>query len=168
MIQPKGINKEHLFLITSVAVCLAFMAFVTFVFPAIEIIAFIPGEKDTFSIKVLGTNAVFGGKIYLETLAVGEAKFSFLTLIAYLLPLASVVVSVKAFNDKGSILNIVAALLCFIGALMMMFQPIIFNESVSMLFNFSTKKLIGPKFGAIFSILAGCFNLGCISVKKVK
>lgn len=168
MIQPKRINKEHLFLTTSAAVCLAFMAFVAFVFPAIEIIAFIPSAKDTFSIKVLGTNAVFGGKLYLDNLVIGQAKFSILSLVAYLLPLASVVVSVIAFNKKSPILNILSAILCFGGALMMMFQLITFNVEVLMLYNFCTKLLIGPKLGAIFSVLAGCFNLGCVKIKNVK
>ena len=168
MIQPKRINKEHLFLTTSAAVCLAFMAFVTMVFPAINLVLTTTLVEESFNIKVLGTNAIFGGKLYLDNLVIGKANFSFLSLIAYLLPLAAVFLSVMAFDKKSPLYNIISAVVCFTGAIMMLSQCYLTNIEVLTLYGFTTKLLIGPKLGAIFAAISGCFNLGSVKIKNVK
>ena len=170
MIQPKRINKEHLFLTTSAAVCLAFMAFAAIVFPAFKVANLtIPAVEETIKYNVLGTNAIFGGKIVTaQGFTIGEFNFSLLSLIAYLLPLASVVVSVLAFKKNGPLLNYVAAILAFGGAVMMFFQlSFIKFEPIANL-NVEFKLFVGPILGSIFSALAGCFNLGCTSIKNIK
>lgn len=163
--QVKRINKEHLFLFTSASVCIAFMAFVVMVFPAVKMSV---GEE---SYKVLGTLAVFGGKlpedIGIFKLVLEKFSFSFLSLIAYTLPLFSVVISVKAFKTTKPMLNYLAAFLCFVAAVMMLFQPVYFRYANDLVKEVEVSLLIGPIFGIICSLVSGFCSLGCVHVKNV-
>ena len=68
-------NKEKVFLLTTLMVCLSFMAFVAVVFPALS---YNSGEKV---VEISGVFAVFGGMVEELNLTL---SFNILSLIGYL------------------------------------------------------------------------------------
>ena len=120
MNKKKRINKEHLFLLTTGAVCLAFMAFTTMLFPAVKL------AYSSYSTEVSGLHAVFGGTVANVQLAPQKYNFNIISLIGYILPLVAVILGILAFKKEGIILNYVAAILCLVATIIMFLEPTIF------------------------------------------
>ena len=144
--QKRRINKEMLFVLTSAAVCIGFMAFVTVVFPALKM----NGET------VSGINAGFGV----------EYKFNFLVLLGYLLPLISVIFGVVFFNAKNEIPHYVAAGLCFIGAILIFLEPVLFTSINTIGKAIKVTLHAGPVMGGLLAIISGVFNISCGVMKR--
>ena len=144
--QKKRINKELLFVLTSAAVCLGFMAFVTVVFPALKM-----GGAE-----VSGINAVFGV----------EYKFNFLVLFGYLLPLISAICGVVFFNAKSAIFHYVLSGLCFLGVILIFLEPVLFR-SVNAIENMVEITLhAGPIIGGLLTVISGIFHISCGYMKR--
>ena len=139
--QRKRVNKELLFVLTSASVCIGFMAFVTVVFPALKM----DGRE------VLGVYAVFGG----------EYKFNFLALLGYLLPLIGAVCGVIFFNAKNGIPHYIASGLCFIGAILIFLEPVLFADINEIEHTIKVSLHAGPIIGGLLSIVSGIFNISC-------
>ena len=166
--KKKKVNKELLFVLTTTAVALSFMAFVVVFFPAVKMS--VNGIFGTYETEVSGLHAVFGGKItegneYIQ-LTVAEYGFNVLAFVGYLLPLLSIVVSFVAYKSKGKMLHYVAAILCIIGAVLIFLEPTFFATVNEIDENITCSLLIGPILGGIFAILAAMVNAGSSLLKK--
>ena len=144
--QKKRINKEVLFVLTSAAVCLGFMAFVTVVFPALKM----------DGVEVSGIHAVFGV----------EYKFNFLVLFGYLLPLISAVCGVVFFNAKNEIPHYIVSGLCFLGAILIFLEPVLFRSVNEVIETTKITLHAGPVIGGLLAIISGIFNISCGYMKR--
>lgn len=160
MVKKKRINKEQLFLLTSSAVCLSFMAFTTMLFPAVKL------SYSSFVTEVSGLHAVFGGSVQNVQLAPTEYNFNFIVLIGYLLPIASLVLSILAFKKEGILLNYIAAILCFLSTIIMFLEPTLFTVFNKVNSNYNVSILFGPVLGGVLAIISGALNLGCVKIKS--
>lgn len=168
MVKKKRINKEQLFLLTSSAVCFAFMAFTTMLFPVARLSA------GDFIIDISGLHAVYGGKVTLEYLGSYEYKFNIVLFIGYLLPIISLVLSVLAFKKEGRTFNFIAAILCFIAALIMFSELLLFqvfnshfiNDFFTVAINPNIAISFGPILGGVLALISGLLNLGCFKLKS--
>ena len=149
----KRYNKETVFLLTAGSVCLAFMAFTTMVFPALN------WKVDFQELEISGIFAVFGGSVNDQY----EFKFNILSLIGYLLAFVAVVLSLKAFDKKENTLHYVSMIICFLSSIIIFLEPVI----VGFVNNISNLSLgIGPILGGIFMLIALVLNLGCVQEKN--
>lgn len=160
MNKKKRINKEYLFLFTTGAVCLAFMAFTIMLFPAVIITS---GEN---SYEVSGVFAIFGQVVTDEKL--GELVFNFnpINLVGYLLPLLAVVLSVLAFKQEGLILNIISAILCVVASVTMFLEPVFFQLINPYYANYEVVISFGPIAAGILSLLSAVINISVFKIKK--
>lgn len=170
MAKKKVVNKDLLFVLTTAAVCLGFMASVAMFFPAVKLtlnLGSILGEAVT---EISGIHAVFGGKITEGNeniqLTIAEYSFNFMTLLGYLLPLVGAGIGLFAFKKKGNLLNYIAALLCIVGAILIFLEPVFFASVNELSEKIKVSLLIGPILGGIFAILSGVFNASCGVLKK--
>ena len=155
----KRINKEALFMVTSFVLCLGFTSFICMAFPALKISQSIAGITATT--KVEGLIAVIGGKISTETASITilEAKFNFLSLIGYLLPLVAAVLAMLGLSKQKEMLFYIAGVLCLISAGLTLCEGIIFT-SVNNVEFLKTSLLFGPIMSSICSIAAGAVSFG--------
>lgn len=168
MAKKKKVNKELLFVLTTAAVCLGFMAFVAMFFPAVKMT--VEGIFGTYSTEVSGIHAVFGGTItegneYIQ-LTVAEYGFNFMAFLGYLLPLLGAVASFLAFKSKGKLLDFVAIGLFVLGAILIFLEPSLFASVNEINEKIVCSLLVGPILGGVFALLAALFNAGCIAMKK--
>lgn len=161
MASKKRINKEQLFLLTTGAVCVAFMAFTTMLFPAVKVTLFFD-----FPTEVSGLHAIFGGTVIKGQDDIMTYNFNIISLIGFLLPLVSLVLSILAFKKDGIILNIVATMLCLIATIVMFLEPVFFQLVNPIYQDWEVNILFGPVVGGLLSLISGGFNLGCIKLKK--
>ena len=144
--QKKRVNKELLFVLTSAAVCLGFMAFVTVVFPALIM----------DGVEVSGVHAVFGG----------QYKFNFVVLFGYLLPLIGALCANVVFGAKSDYPHYIVSVLCFIGAILIFLEPVLFAIVNEVAETIEVSLLAGPIIGGLLSIAAGIFNISCGVMKR--
>ena len=162
--QKKRINRDLLFVLTAAAVCFGFMAFVTVVFPAVKM------NYNGLITEVSGIHAVFGGEVSGENefieLTFKGYKFNFLVFLGYLLPLIAGIIAALVFNSKKELPHYIACGLCFIGAILIFLEPVLFrnvNEIKEMIdINF----LAGPIIGGLLAIIASVFNISCGAMKR--
>ena len=149
----KRYNKETVFLLTAGSVCLAFMAFTTMVFPALN------WKVDFQELEISGIFAVFGGNIYENY----ELKFNVLSLFGYLLAFVAVVLNLKAFDKKENTLHYASMIVCLLSSIIIFIEPVI----VSLVNNISDLSLgIGPILGGIFMLISLVLNIGCVQEKN--
>jgi hypothetical protein len=166
--QKKRINRDLLFVLTAAAVCFGFMSFVTVVFPAVKMS--FEGLIKTYEMEVSGIHAVFGGKVtggneYIE-LTFTEYKFNFLTLFGYLLPLIASIGGVLIFKSKKDLPHYVVAGLCFLGAILIFLEPVLFRSVNEIADSIKVSLLVGPVIGGLLALVAGAFNIGCGVMKR--
>ena len=166
--QKKRINKDLLFVLTAVAVCFGFMAFVTLVFPALKMSY--DGIIKTYEMEVSGIHAVFGGKItegneYIE-LTIMEYKFNFLSLLGYLLPLIASIFGVLIFNSKKDLPHYIVGGLCFLGAILIFLEPVFFRSVNEISDSIKVTLLAGPILGGLLALITTGFIIGCGYMKR--
>ena len=134
-------NKDKVFLLTTLMVCLSFMTFVVVVFPALSY------ETGETVVEISGIFAVFGGMV--EELNI-TLSFNILSLIGYLLPLVVVGLGVKAFNSKNKWLYFMLSGVSLISAIIILLEGVI----VGGLNNLSNLTLsFGPVLASLFMIV---------------
>lgn len=168
MAKKKKVNKEVLFLLTSAAVCIAFMGFVVMFFPAVKLTTEILFK--TYEVEISGIQAIFGGKLTegneVVQLTLAEFNFNIVSLIGYVLLLVSAFISVISFNRNDYLLDIVSTVLCVVAAIVIFLEPTIFASVNQLSENIKCTLLIGPILGGIFALLAAAFNASCINLKR--
>ena len=134
-------NKDKVFLLTTVMVCLSFMTFVAMVFPALSY------NTEEKVVEISGIFAVFGGMIEELNLTL---SFNILSLIGYLLPLVVVGLGVKAFNSKNKWLYFMLSGVSLISVIIILLEGVI----VGGLNNLSNLTLaFGPLLALLFMIV---------------
>ena len=134
-------NKDKVFLLTTVMVCLSFMTFVAMVFPALSY------NIEEKVVEISGIFAVFGGMIEELNLTL---SFNILSLIGYLLPLVVVGLGVKAFNSKNKWLYFMLSGVSLISAIIILLEGVIVG-GVNNLSNLTLA--FGPLLALLFMIV---------------
>lgn len=148
----KRINRELLFVLTSGAVCFAFMAFLVMVFPAVRL--------SLGNYKVTGIEAVFGGEVQ-------GIKFNFnlLSFIGYMLAFVVVITSILAYKNTTIIFDIITIALTVIVGVLIALEPVLFRSVNQIVSEIKISYLIGPILGMIFSVISLIFSISCIRLK---
>ena len=129
-------------------------------FPAVKL------SYSSYATEVSGLHAVFGGSVTNVQLAPNTYNFNIVLLIGYLLPLASLVLSIFAFNKEGIILNYIAAILCLVATIVMFLEPTLFTFFNEVNSNYNVSILFGPVLGGILALISGALNLACVKLKS--
>lgn len=151
----KTYNKDKVFLLTSICVCLSFMAFVAVVFPALRY------NNGVNEVEISGIFAVFGGMVDELNMIF---SFNIFSLIGYLIPLGIVFLSVKAFNSKKSIVFFIISILSIISIVITLLEPIlvgILNQLSDLTLSF------GPIISTVLMVIVLISSL-CSGLEKNK
>lgn len=161
----KRINKEALFLLTSVVVCVALVNFMCLVFPALKLTPKLFGGQTV--IKVEGIDAVFGGEITINNINILKMKFNFISLLGYIFPLAGAVLVIIGLKKTNPIMYYLAGSLCILGGITTLLEGFIFNQ-INNLEEIKVSLLAGPIIGGVCGLIAGFISFGSWNIFNKK